>query len=201
MGAAFLGVGAAGIARADPMPDKSRAVTTEDGWDLRITTTAASLDRVPNLAATPFTREGFVSLTATADISGSGQQPVDAGSLTLGYQIGCQVDVSTGAAVGVSGLIGPNVGITVAPTPGLNVGGSALVVPSISVNPKPGAITALPFGTKTLAGPHGSISVDQVQIKVDACLGAVSLRSYAIVSMSTPTADNSVAVYGDPIWL
>ncbi|WP_327114330.1 MspA family porin [Nocardia sp. NBC_01730] len=183
------------------MPDKSRAVTTEDGWDLRVTTTAASLDRVPNLAATPFTREGFVSLTATADISGTGQQPVDAGSLTLGYQIGCQVDVSTGVAVGLSGLIGPNVGITVAPTPGLNVGGSALAVPSISVNPKPGAITALPFGTKTLAGPHGSISVDQVQIKVDACLGAVSLRAYAIVSMSTATADNSVAVYGDPIWL
>ncbi|MGO4649265.1 MspA family porin [Nocardia sp. 2YAB30] len=201
MAAAAMGVCAAGIARADTSPDKSRTVTTEDGWDLRITTTAANLDRVPNLAATPFTREGFVSLTATADVSGSGQQAVDAGSLTLGYQIGCQVDVSTGAALGVSGLIGPNVGITVAPTPGLNVGGSALVVPSISVNPKPGAITALPFGTKTLAGPHGSISVDQVQIKVDACLGAVSLRSYAIVSMSTATADNSVAVYGDPIWL
>ena len=51
------------------------------------------------------------------------------------------------------------------------------------------------------AETQGSISVDQVQIKIDACAGAVSLRSFAMVSISTAPADNSVAVYGDPVWL
>lgn len=199
--AAFLSACLAGIAYAAPIPDTSRETTTEDGWHLRVAMTEANLDRVPNLAATPFTREGFVSVTAIADISGSGRQAVGSGSLTLGYQVGCQIDVSNGMSVGISALVGPNIGVTVAPAPGINVGGSALMMPSVSVNPKPGTITSLPFGTKPLTGAHGSINVEQVQIKVDACAGPVSVRSYAIAAISTATADNSIAAYGEPAWL
>ncbi|WP_051132913.1 MspA family porin [Nocardia paucivorans] len=197
--AAFL-VPTAGPATADAMADKSRSTTTDDGWVLRVTKTAETFDRVPNLAATPFTHEGFVSLKAVADITGKGKNPVNAASVTYGYQIGCQVDVSNGLTMGLSAAIGPNVGITVLPAPGVSIGGSALALPSLSFTPKPGTITTIPFGTKDLEGPHGSVTAEQVQIKVDACAGPVSLRSYAIASMSTSTADNSVAVYGDPIW-
>lgn len=188
-------------ATADQMADKSRVVGTEDGWELRVSKTAEDVQRVPNLAATPFTREGFVTLSAAADISGEGREPVNSGTLQLGYQIGCQVDVSNGLTVGISAAIGPNAMVTVAPTPGLSVGGSALALPNMSTTIKPGTINSITLGTKALAGAHGSISVDQIQIKIDACAGAVSLRSFAIVSISTATADNSVAVYGDPIWL
>ncbi|MEV4126835.1 MspA family porin [Nocardia sp. NPDC049707] len=197
--AAFL-VSTAGPAAADTLSDKSRDTTTDDGWVLRVTKTAENFDPVPNLAATPFTREGFVSLKAVADISGDGQAPVNAGSVTFGYQIGCQVDVSNGITIGMSAAIGPNVGIMVTPVPGLNVGGSAVAIPNVSFTPKPGSITTVPFGTKELSGQHGSVTAEQVQIKIDSCGGPVSLRSYAIATMSTPTADNSVAVYGDPIW-
>ncbi|WP_236566749.1 MspA family porin [Nocardia sp. CY41] len=205
---AMLGIAAtaafgitAAPATADQVADKSRVVETEDGWELRISKTAEDLQRVPNLAATPFTREGFVTLSAAADIGGEGREAVNSGTLQLGYQIGCQADVSNGLTVGLSGAIGPNAMVTVAPSPGLAVGGSALALPSMSTTIKPGTITSITLGTKPLAGPHGSISVDQIQIKIDACAGAVSLRSFAIVSISTATADNSVAVYGDPIWL
>ncbi|WP_454197556.1 MspA family porin [Nocardia sp. Marseille-Q1738] len=205
---AMLGIAAtaafgmtAATATADQMADKSRVVGTEDGWELRISKTAEDVQRVPNLAATPFTREGFVTLSAAADISGEGREAVNSGTLQLGYQIGCQADVSNGLTVGISAAIGPNAMVTVAPSPGLAVGGSALALPNMSTTIKPGTISTITLGTKTLAGAHGSISVDQVQIKIDACAGAVSLRSFAIVSISTATADNSVAVYGDPIWL
>lgn len=41
--------------------------------------------------------------------------------------------------------------------------------------------------------------MDQVEIKVDGCMGPVSLRSFATATMSTPTADNTTTAYGDPI--
>ncbi|MFQ6326047.1 MspA family porin [Nocardia sp. CWNU-33] len=191
----------AATATADQLADKSRSISTEDGWDLQVSKTAEDVQHIPNLAATPFTREGFVSLSAAADISGEGRTAVNSGTVQLGYQIGCQADVTNGLSMGLSAAIGPNAMVTIVPQPGLAVGGSALVLPNISATIKPGTISSITLGTKTLAGAHGSISVDQVQIKIDACAGAVSLRSFAIVSISTATADNSVAVYGDPIWL
>ncbi|WP_433734233.1 MspA family porin [Nocardia sp. CA-129566] len=201
MAAGVLSIVPAQSASADAPPDQSRTVTTEDGWELTVTKAAENLDRVPNLADTAFTREGFVSLRAVADIAGAGSVAVNSGTLTLGYQIGCQIDVSNGISVGLAASVGPNVNVMVAPTPGLGVGVGAAALPSVSTTFKPGTITTIPFGTKALAGPHGSITTDQVQIKIDACMGPVSLRSYVIASISTNTADNSVAVYGDPIWL
>ncbi|WP_245713749.1 MspA family porin [Nocardia vaccinii] len=189
----LMAVVADGTAAADPLADKSREITTDDGWHIRITKTDENLDRYPNLAATLFTREGFVTLKAAADVSGSGSAPVNSGSISLGYQIGCQADVTSGAAIGLA--IGPTVSIGVFSS----IGGSAMLSPTVYI--KPGTITDIPFGTKALTGRHGSITADQVHIKIDGCLGPVSLRSYAQVKITTPTADNSLAVYGDPIYL
>lgn len=236
--AATLSISTDRTASADTTADKSRTVTTDDGWQVRITKTNETLDRVSNLAASPFTREGFVSLKAISDISGHGRVPVNSGSLTVGYQVGCQIDVSNGLSAGLSGVFGPNFSILAAPNRGntagantssapdpsaspnagnsispttpsmssppnvaITVGGSALAIPGVSVSPKPGTISTIPFMTKMLAGGHATITTEQVQIKVDSCAGPVSLRSYAVVSTSTATADNSVAVYGDPISL
>ncbi|MFC9436550.1 MspA family porin [Nocardia sp. NPDC057030] len=132
----------AGTAAADPVADKSRTVETDTGWRLAVNKTSETLDRVPNLAATMFTREGFVAVKAVAEVTGTGRQTV-----------------------------------------------------------KPGGITTIEFGTKPLAGPRASITVDQVQVKVNACMGPVSLRSFATARITTPEADNTVTVYGDPIYL
>ncbi len=196
--AAMLLLGVPAVAMADPVADSARDVVTDDGWQVRIGKTEENIDRTPNLAESPFTREGFVRVKAVADITGQGRIPVDAATMALGYQIGCQVDVSNGISVGLSAAIGPNVGISVG---GVSVGASALAIPNVSFSLKPGAITTVPLATKQLNGEHASITVDHVQIKVDSCLGPVSLRSYASVSTSTADADHSVTVYGDPIWL
>ncbi|WP_433192292.1 MspA family porin [Nocardia sp. CA-107356] len=176
-------------------------VDTADGWELRITKTAEQVERQPNLADSPFTREGFVSLSASADITGPGSAAANTGTVQVGYQLGCQADVTNGITAGMAAIIGPNAMVTIVPAPGVAVGANAQLMPSLAANIKPGTITSIPLGTKSLAGAHGSISVDQVEIKIDGCLGQVSLRSFAIVSMSTGTADNSTAVYGDPVWL
>jgi hypothetical protein len=191
--AVTVGVVGSGSAAAESLADKSRETTTDDGWQIRITKTEENLDRYPNLASTMFTREGFVSLKAVANISGDGTAPVNSAAVTLGYQIGCQVDVTNGMALGLA--IGPSVSIGVFS----NLGASAMVSPTVYL--KPGTIADIPFGTKALTGHNASITADQVHIKIDGCLGPVSLRSYAIVNISTPTADNSLAAYGDPIYL
>ncbi|MFG1796183.1 MspA family porin [Nocardia sp. NPDC049149] len=190
-----------GTGRADTVPDKYRGVDTDDSWHLSVTKTSENLDRYPNLAATMFTREGFVALKAVAEVTGAGKQPISSGTVTLGYQIGCQVDVSTGLTVGMGFSVGPNASVTVSQFPAVTLGANASVSPNISTTVKPGGITTVEFGAKPLAGPRASITADQVEIKIDACMGPVTLRSYVTARISTPTADNSVSVYGDPIWL
>ncbi|MFB8278002.1 MspA family porin [Nocardia colli] len=192
---------AGGVGLAELVADKHRTVDTDTGWRLSVDKTYESLDRVPNLAATMFTREGFVAVKAVVEVTGTCRQAVTAGALSLGYQIGCQVDVSSGLTLGMGFSIGPNASVTISQFPAVTLGASAMATPNISTTVRPGGITTVEFGTKPLAGPRASITVDQVQIKVDACMGPVSLRSFAIARISTPEADNTVTVYGDPIYL
>ncbi|WP_225727229.1 MULTISPECIES: MspA family porin [unclassified Nocardia] len=173
-------------------------MTTDDGWILSITKKGESLDRYPALDMTPTTREGFVSISASIDVSGHGSKTVSAGAVSLGYQIGCQVDVSSGLALGLGLSIGPSVGLTVGPAPGVNLGLQGSLSPSFQTTLKPGSISTITFGTKPVTGTHGSVDLDQVEIKVDSCLGPVTIRSFATATLSTASADNSVSVYGDP---
>ncbi|KZM69274.1 hypothetical protein AWN90_09670 [Nocardia terpenica] len=194
-------VWAGGSADADITADKRRDIGTDDGWTLSVTKTQESLDRWPALDATPTSREGFASLEATADITGNGTKPVNSATVTLGYQVGCQIDVSTGLTLGMGLSFGPNVSVNISYPPSVSVGAQASVTPNIQTTVKPGTIATIPFGSKPLAASHASITADQVEVKVDACLGPVTLRSFATAAMSTATADNSVTVYGDPITL
>ena len=93
---------APGLAAADPLPvaDVRQAVNTEDGWRLGVSLTQMTVNSVPNMAATAFTREGFVTGRAEASIDGSGSSAVNNGTLIVGLQLGCQVDLSEGASVG-----------------------------------------------------------------------------------------------------
>ncbi|MGW4844539.1 MspA family porin [Nocardia brasiliensis] len=194
-------VGAQGIAAADAVADKSRVVTTDDGWTLTVTKTSETLDRYPNLAATMFTREGFVSLKAVAEITGSGSQPVNTGQVSFGYQIGCQIDVSSGLTTSLGFSVGPNASLNISYPPSVSLGVNASVSPNLSTTLKPGSIATVEFGRKQLATGRASIAMDQIEVKVDACMGPVSLRSFATATISTPTADNTTTAYGDPIWL
>jgi hypothetical protein len=100
-----LGVG---VAAADPLPvaDVTQSADTDDGWHLSAALTRMTINSVPNMAATAFTREGFVTGKAAATIDGDGAVPVNSGTLVMGRQLGCQVDLSEGGSVDVGGDAG-----------------------------------------------------------------------------------------------
>lgn len=191
-----------GVAAADPLPvaDVTQSTDTDDGWHLSVALTRMTINSVPNMAATAFTREGFVTGKAEATIDGNGADPVNSGTLVLGLQLGCQVDLSEGGSLDV----GADAGIS----PGLTrgdlfdaIGPYAEVNGSASINLLPGTITNLGLGKKALKGRTGEIVVHDAHVKVDACGGQVAVRFFASVMTDTDKSDDSINAYGDILTL
>jgi len=190
------------VAAAEPLPvaDVTQSSDTDDGWHLSATLTQMTINSVPNMAATAFTREGFVTGKAVATIGGNGAIPVNSGTLILGLQLGCQVDLSEGGSLNAGGDAG--IGPTlrggdpiddVGPYADLNVGGS--------INLLPGNITNIGLGKKALKGRIGEIVVHDAHVKVDGCGGQVSIRFFATAMIDTDKSDDSINAYGDILTL
>ncbi|MFM9377280.1 MspA family porin [Gordonia sp. VNK21] len=175
----------------------SRTITTPDGWQLTATKAKERVRSVPPLNQSSWTREGFVDLRGAAKIGGKGTVPVTAGTLTTSIQIGCNTDISAGLTTGIS--FGPSVGLSVSWPPSATLG--AQVTPSISTTFRPGTITTVTLGTKKLADLEAGTEVRGVHLRVDGCLGPVSLRNAVTVAISTPRNDNTINVYGKPHYL
>jgi MspA protein len=173
---------ASGIAAAEPLPvaDVSQSAVSADGWQLSATLKNMTFNSVPNMADTSFTREAFVSGSAEARIDGNGGAPVNSGSLILGMQLGCQIDLSWGGTLGL--------------------GQSAIpFAPNINLLLLPGWIANVGLGRIPLKGRVASINVHDVEIKVDACGGPASARFFATTLINSDTSQDSQTVYGDII--
>lgn len=197
--AAFVPLGG-GVAAADPVPvaDVTQSAVTDDGWHLSASLTNMTFNSVPNMAATAFTREGFISGKAIANIDGNGKVPVNTGSLVLGAQLGCQIDLSQGMNLGLNFDLGTSFGYPTAGTNPLNsLGPYADINPNISVNLLPGHIDNLLLGKKDLKGRTGQITVHEAHVKVDSCGGPVVVRLFTYAQISTDINDDSVNAYGD----
>lgn len=188
-----------GVAAADPLPvaDVTQSAVTDDGWHLSASLTRMAINSVPNMAATAFTREGFVTGKAAASIDGNGAIPVNTGSLVMGLQLGCQIDLSEGGSVDVGADAGINPGFSGSSNLLGMIGPYAEVNGSISVNLLPGTIKNIVLGKKTLKGRTGEIVVHDAHVKVDACGGPVSIRFFTTAMIDTDKSDDSVNVYGD----
>jgi hypothetical protein len=192
-----IGVGAA---RADvaPMAPQTRSRTTVDGWMLSVSLSGESINAVPNLADAQNSREAFVTLSADAHIDGSGSHPITAGSFVAGYEVGCQIDVSQGLQIGgitqIAGTVGANLGTA----PGLQAGGTGDLGGYMQTDLQPGVITTIPMGTMALVAHFGHLDMQDVHLKVDACGGPVTVRSYATMAISTDVEQTQLSVYGDP---
>lgn len=196
---------AAGVAPAGaepvPMRPLSADKTSRDGWQLNIRVENEIVNSIPNLANARDSREGFVTASATATAVG-GANPITDSIFILGYQLGCQSDVSAGlqyggtAGVGPVGAIGVGGGVLPSASVGLD-GGAAGFVQTVL---QPGVIVDLPLSNMTLS-PNGQamLDIDNIHIKADACGGDVTVRSYAYLRISTEAAHTQFAVYGDPI--
>ena len=87
----------------------------------------------------------------------------------------------------------------------LGGGGGGITYPStftvpiqgqIEVEPRPGTITNVQVDKKSFKGNSTRVTVKDIHIKVDNCVGASSLRSYAVLTSSGTDADDIVAYYG-----
>lgn len=183
-----------------PMAPQVHTKDTRDGWHLQISIDNEAVNSVPNLAAAANSREGFVTASGTATATG-GSAPITDSIFILGYQLGCQSDVSTGLQVGGTAGVAPigSVGIGGASS-GVSIGGAAGAAGFVQTVVQPGVIVDLPLANMALSdGGSAMLDVDNIHIKADACGGDVNIRSYAYLRISTAQAHTEFAVYGDPI--
>lgn len=193
-----------GVASATPTPLESKhdSTVTDDGWQLDLNATELVANPMHNLAQSPFSREGEFTAKVAGTIAGKGTEAVQAAIVEQYLIVGCQIDVSSGATVGLTASVGPNVGVSIGPTgPSANLGASASVGPSVQTTIEPGTITEIPLGKKTFQKDRASITAKRVHIKVDGCWGPVSIRSGARMSVSTATADDTLNVFSARTWL
>jgi hypothetical protein len=160
-----------------------------------------AINSVPNMAATAFTREGFVTGKAAATIDGNGGVAVNSGTLVMGLQLGCQVDLSEGGSVGVDADAGISPGFGSGGNLLSDIGPYAEIGGNASINLLPGNITNLGLGKKELKGRTGEIAVHDAHVKVDGCGGQVSVRFFATAMIDTDKSDDSVNAYGDILTL
>lgn len=200
LSALWAGGGGAG-ATPTPLASTYDHTTTDDGWNLELRANELTVNPMSNIANAATSREGWISARVGAKISGNGTQPVNSAVLEQFLVVGCQIDVSDGATLGLGFSAGPNVGVTISGVPGATVGASASVSPSISAQIKPGRIAEISLGKKVLTTDHASIRIKRAHVSVDGCLGPTTVRVIARFSVSTPTADDTLNVYSARTWL
>lgn len=203
----------AGVALAAPLatPNVSQYVKTVDGWTLRASLTDVSINSVPNMAATPFTREGFISGSATLTIEGNSPVEIKKAHLQLWTQFGCQSDVRAGTVVN-SGALVPTFGnLGIADFVGPIVDGNLPLIsgslnpspvsPSLNPTVQPGNIFRAKLAEKDMTDPSKTkivhIQIRDTQVKVDGCGGAVTVRVVATGTLVTDTSEDWVNAYSD----
>jgi hypothetical protein len=204
-----LVIGTAGVAAADPVPvpDVTRTVDTPDGYHLSASLTNVTIEPVPNMAATAFSREAYLSATATATISG-GNEPVTGGKLDLWFMAGCQIGMEGGGFLGLGSTVGISSVLD-------NLFG--LASPKAEVNPTsslqlmPGRVAYELLNSKQI-DPSGAqndinesgqttirIDVTDASFKADACGGPVTVRLGVTARMSTRKNESESNAYGDNV--
>ena len=116
---------------ATPMPPKTIDKVSRDGWEIEMRLERETVTRTPNLAGAPNSHEAFLTVTGVASASG-GSSPISDSVLVIGYQLGCQQDVSAGLQFGGTGGAIPNGDVTI--TPGA-AAGNALTLGSAGGGP------------------------------------------------------------------
>lgn len=182
-----------------PPPVDTGAVASEvpgiaetlDGRTLTVVGKDETQLPVAPLTTSLSSRDWLVGGTFTGSTTGS----VAGGTLEVGYQIGCGVEMDkVKLNGGLTGILGNT-----------NFGGAGVILPpslalqalgQIEVAPRPGTVTNVSVNKKSFKGTSARVTLRDVHIKVDNCVGASSLRSYAILTSSNTDDDDIVAYYG-----
>ncbi len=165
------------------------SVTTPDGWVLTLAAEEETQLPIPPLTTATSSREYLAGGTFIATVKGGGGTKLKGGTVEAGYQIGCGIALSgvrlTGS-VGLSSSIGQS---------GLgNI--SMPLVGNIEVRPKPGEVINVSVTKKKFKGTQSRITLKDVHIKIDGCIGQSFLRSYAVLTSTTSGTEDIIGYYG-----
>ena len=165
---------------------------TTDGRTLTVLAKDETQLPVPPLTTSLSSRDWLVGATFT----GSGMGSAKGGSMEVGYQIGCAIEMDKIKLNGTVG-IGSNAA-SLSGTGGLTFPTSATfpLTGQIEIEPRPGTITNVAVDKKSYKGNSTRVTVKDIHVKVDNCVGASSLRSYAVLTSSNGDTDDVVAYYG-----
>jgi hypothetical protein len=167
-------------------------VTTPDGWTLTVSGSNESQLPVAPLTTAVSSREYLVAGTFTGAVSGEGSSTLTGGTLDTGYQIGCGIELGQVRLIGSVGLS----------TSGSTLGGlipTGLSVPlsgTLEIHLKPGTVNNVSVDKKSFKAAPVRVTIKDVHIKLDGCVGQSFLRSYATMTSSTTDTDDIVAYYG-----
>lgn len=179
-----------------------QTITTPDGWQVTVGHKQESANKVAPLNGIFLTREVFVTNQAYGRLGGSGTS-LQGVVMKTGYHLGCGMDV-TSISLGASVTAGLSPGINISagiptPTVGASITPNFSVTPSFNVTLTPGKVVDLPLGEKVVNGQTAYITNRDVHVKLDGCAAQAAIRSYTIIAVKSAEADDSVAVYGDPV--
>lgn len=205
----LIPVGVAPLALADPPPpppgdagpppdtgvvasEVPGVAHTQDGRTLTVMGKDETQLPVAPLTTALSSRDWLVGGTFTGEVSGS----VNGGSLEAGYQIGCGIAMDK---IKLNGSLGVSYGGASLGSTGVVTFANTLSFPiqgQIEVEPRPGEVINVPVDKKTFKGTKTRVTLRDVHIKIDNCVGASSLRSYAVLTSSGTDTDDIVAYYG-----
>lgn len=164
---------------------------TLDGRTLTVAAKDETQLPVAPLTTSLSSRDWVVGGTFTGKTTGS----VAGGTLEVGYQIGCGMEMDKFKLNGgLTGVLGNT-----------NFGQAGLILPpslalqgqgQFEVEPRPGTITNVVVDKKSFKGTEVRVTLRDIHIKVDNCVGASTLRSYAVLTSSATDDDDIVAYYG-----
>lgn len=194
-----------------PPPDDGRVessppatTSTPDGWTLTLAARDETQQITAPLTTAISTREytvgGIYSAVLTVP-EDSDEEPQ--GTLEVGYQIGCGIDMSTSNGVSLTGTMGvtPSIALLgvdgVSPLPeGLTPGASTNLGGGVTVGLKPGLINVVPVTKKDFVGAEPWVMINNFRVKIDGCVGESFIRSYAFLTRTTAESDAILAWYG-----
>ncbi|WP_396883238.1 MspA family porin [Mycobacterium sp. SMC-4] len=200
---------AEGVPEVPPPPDGAvestpPAVTeSPDGWRLELGAENETQSPVAPLTTALSTREYVVGGTYTGSVTGPGTGDAPSGTLEVGYEIGCGIDMSTSNGVSLTGTAGVNSSLGlfgtdfISPLPdGLVPGVGANIGGGVTVGLKPGFVNVVTVTRKEFTGADPWVMVSNFRVRIDGCVGESFIRSYAFLSRSTDMSEAIVAWYG-----
>ncbi|OBI41287.1 MULTISPECIES: MspA family porin [unclassified Mycobacterium] len=168
-------------------------LTTPDGWTLGLGAKDESQIPVAPLTTAVSSREYLASGTFVGSLIGS-EPP--RGTLEVGYEIGCGIDMSTSNGVTMAGSAGVNPGV------GFPLAGGFIPLVTVPINGvitvglKPGLVIVVPVVKKQFKGPSPWVMISNFHVKIDGCVGQSFIRSYATLTRETDQSDVVLSYVG-----